>query len=93
LVGTGQAARLLYSALKIDASEALRIGLVDLVEDDMAVTIEAIAANEAASLKLLKRSIRAAGQGKSQDDSLDRGFDELMAGESLAIRLKALGRG
>lgn len=52
-VGQGQAANLLFTAAPIDASEARRIGLVDLSAnaDEVAATI---AANDADSIRLLK---------------------------------------
>ena len=56
-VGRGQAARLLFTAAAIDAVEAHRIGLADLLDDPGAVA-SAIAANDAAALCLLKRTLR-----------------------------------
>ncbi|MEJ5978488.1 enoyl-CoA hydratase/isomerase family protein [Novosphingobium sp. PS1R-30] len=69
LVGPGQAARLLYSAETIDAQEAARIGLVDLLDDDVAARCQdlaqKIAANSGESITLLKgaldRDLLAAG--------------------------------
>lgn len=61
LVGRGQAARLLYSAETIDAQEAARIGLVDLVDDNVAERCQElaqqIAANSAESIALLKGTL------------------------------------
>jgi enoyl-CoA hydratase/carnithine racemase len=56
-VGQGQAARLLFTAATIDAAEAHRIGLADLLADPTEVAA-AIAANDAAALCLLKSMIR-----------------------------------
>lgn len=53
-VGQGAARRLLFTADTIDAAEAQRIGLVDLIEHPAAVA-RRIAANDAAALALLKR--------------------------------------
>ena len=44
LVGPGQARRLLYTAMLVDAAEALRIGLVEQVADDLNVAVAAHAA-------------------------------------------------
>lgn len=52
-VGRGQAARLLFTAMPIDADEALRIGLVEVVGIDPAE----IAANDPAALRALKAAI------------------------------------
>ena len=92
LVGTGQAARLLFTAGRIDSAEAHRIGLVDEIAQDVAAILGTIAANDDESLKVLKRSLRRAAEGVRQDDDLDRRFDELVAGEALARRLEALRR-
>lgn len=56
-VGRGQAARLLFTAAAIDAGEALRIGLADLIGDPAAVAAS-IAANDAGALTLLKAMLR-----------------------------------
>jgi enoyl-CoA hydratase/carnithine racemase len=53
-VGQGAARRLLFTADPIDAAEALRIGLADLVDAPNAVAAR-IAANDASALALLKR--------------------------------------
>lgn len=52
-VGQGQAARLLFTAMPIDADEALRIGLVEAAGIDPA----GIAANDSAALRALKAAI------------------------------------
>ena len=89
-VGPGQASRLLFTARSIDAAEALRIGLADLAEHEG--LIEAILANDRASLASLKRAIALAGEGRRTDAGQDRRFDALIAGEEMARRLEALGR-
>ncbi|SEJ29379.1 Enoyl-CoA hydratase/carnithine racemase [Sphingomonas sp. OV641] len=57
LVGPGQAARLLFTAETIDATEAHRIGLVEAIGDG-AVVADAIAANDPAALVTLKAMLR-----------------------------------
>ena len=57
LVGPGQAARLLFTAEAIDAAEAQRIGLVEMIGDGTAVA-QTIAANDPAALVALKAMLR-----------------------------------
>jgi enoyl-CoA hydratase/carnithine racemase len=92
LVGTGQASRLLFSALSIDAAEAHRIGLVDLIAGSIDPLAEAVLANDAESLKALKRAIRLAADGRRSDETQDRRFDDLIGGDALAARLEELRR-
>ena len=61
LIGPGQAARLLFTASTIDAGEAQRIGLVDMIGDP-AVVAATIAANDPAALTMLKAMLRDPGQ-------------------------------
>jgi len=90
LVGPGQAARLLFTALPIDGAEAARIGLVELhAPDGGDATVEAMLGNSAASLATLKRAIRLAADGRRSDAGQDRCFDELFGGAELARRLEA----
>lgn len=56
-VGEGQAARLLFTAAPVDAAEALRIGLADMIADG-ADTARVIAQNDVGALHLLKRMLR-----------------------------------
>jgi enoyl-CoA hydratase/carnithine racemase len=98
LVGPAQAARLLLGAGIIDAAEAERIGLVEmLIDDDLAeaagALAAAIAANDAASLATLKRGLSLAAAGIAADAEQDRRFDALLASEALAGRLRARRRG
>lgn len=89
LVGPGQAARLLFTAIAIDGAEAARIGLVELYDADPALLVEAILANDGESLATLKRAI---ALGRRSDPEQDRRFDALIAGPMLAARLEALRR-
>jgi enoyl-CoA hydratase/carnithine racemase len=84
-IGPGQAARMLFSAATIDAEEALRIGLADVLEDPSTF----ILANDPASLRALKRSLRLAGAGHAGDEEQDRLFDSLFGSPALAERLGA----
>ena len=69
LVGPGQAARLLFSAAKVDAPEALAIGLIDERDDNPAARVAAlaatIAANAPSSIAILKRLL--AGDADAAD--------------------------
>lgn len=90
LVGTGQAARLLFTGAGIDADEAARIGLVEAIVADPDAMIESILANSADSLATLKRGIRLAGEGRRSDGGQDEKFDALIGGPELRRRLEAL---
>lgn len=90
LVGAGQAARLLFTGLAIDAEEARRIGLAELGDPDAAVA--AILANDPGSIVTLKRAIWLAAEGRRSDAGQDRRFDAVFGGEALARRLEALRR-
>jgi len=79
LVGEGQAARLLYSAMTVDGAEALAMGLVEQATRDaesaaMALA-EQIAANAPASIKGLKRIIAGAEDGGQMFDDAFGGTD------------------
>jgi enoyl-CoA hydratase/carnithine racemase len=94
LVGPAQAARLLFTAAPIDAEEAARIGLADLVpekdfEAELIATAESIAGNDAASLAMLKRGIALAASGVASDAQQDRAFEDLLGSEALATSLAA----
>ena len=91
LVGPSQASRLLFSGEAIDADEALRIGLVDMV-GGWNETRSAILANDRASLATLKRGIALAARGVRSDERQDRDFDALFGSDALASRLAARGR-
>ena len=94
LVGAGQASRLLFGAAAIDGAEAERIGLVErLFAGNAAEETEkfaaAIAANDPASLRTLKRGVRLAEQGAASDAEQDRVFDDLLGSDTLFDRLEA----
>ncbi|MDQ4088028.1 MAG: enoyl-CoA hydratase/isomerase family protein, partial [Pseudomonadota bacterium] len=82
LVGAAAAARLLFTALSIDAEEAGRIGLVEL--GDPAPILAAILANHPDSLATLKRAIRLAAAACRSDAEQDRRFDALIAASNSA---------
>ena len=94
LVGSGQAARLLFGAGAIGGAEAERIGLVELFAEDAAPLVEAltqaILANSADSIRILKRGIRLAADGFARDEEQDRSFDDLFGSSDFAERLAVL---
>jgi enoyl-CoA hydratase/carnithine racemase len=91
LTGPGQAARLLFSALSIDAAEALRIGLVDIAATDVAEELEGLASavlsNDSGSHRALKRGMALAAAGVATDEAQDRSFDALIGAGRLAQHL------
>ena len=90
-IGPGQAARLLYGATRIDAAEAARIGLVEVIDDDAPAAglamARAMAALSPASLIALKRAV--AGAPRGHDPALDAAFDSAFAGEDFCEGLAA----
>jgi enoyl-CoA hydratase/carnithine racemase len=90
LVGPGQASRLLLGAGTIDAAEAARIGLVELVGSDLDELAAALIANSPDSIAALKRAVRLASVGIARDERQDRGFDALFGSEEFRRRLAAL---
>jgi enoyl-CoA hydratase/carnithine racemase len=97
LVGSGQAARLLFGAAAIDGAEAERIGLVEIfARDAFSEAVEgmeaAILANSADSIAALKRGLRLAADGIALDEAQDRRFDDLFASDDFAARFAALRR-
>jgi enoyl-CoA hydratase/carnithine racemase len=96
LVGPGQAARLLLSAGTIDAAEAARIGLVEIIGESAHAEAEtlarAIAAGSAASHRTLKRGVGLAARAIAGDDAQDGTFDDLLGSDEFAERLAAVRR-
>lgn len=93
LVGSGQASRLLFSADAVDAEEALRIGLVDLLVDVRPMeaaeeVASSIAANDPDSLGSLKTALLLAGSGIMQSEEQDGAFDAMFQSEGFLQRLK-----
>lgn len=72
LVGPAQAKRILFTAGLIDATEAHRIGLVDLLHTDPIVLAETIAANSVHSVRESKAMVRRILNGQSTDDATTR---------------------
>jgi enoyl-CoA hydratase/carnithine racemase len=97
LVGPGQAARLLLTALPVAAAEAVRIGLADILAEDLESELarlgEAILAGSGDSHATLKRGIALAAAGIAQDGAQDRTFDALAGSEAFHRRLAALKKG
>lgn len=94
LVGGGQAARLLFGALTIDAAEAARIGLVEMapsgdLEDTVRDVASAVIANDPESLRVLKGGVGLASLDIRQDDVQDRAFEALLGSDVLSARLAA----
>lgn len=69
LVGPGQAKRILYTGSLIDAEEALRIGLVEMLADDCSELSEAILAASPHSVKETKKFVQRVLDGQSEDDA------------------------
>jgi enoyl-CoA hydratase/carnithine racemase len=94
LVGPGQASRLLLWAGTIEASEAARIGLVELLVGDVGPAVDSLAssilANSPDSIAALKRAIRLAGEGAVRDGEQDRHFDALFGSAGFRARLAAI---
>lgn len=68
LIGPGQARRLLYTGRLIDADEALRIGLVEALSDNIAEFAEPILAASPHSTRAVKGFIRRVLEGQAHDD-------------------------
>jgi enoyl-CoA hydratase/carnithine racemase len=73
LIGPGQAARLLYTAMTIDAAEAKAIGLIEDAAAQMLA--QAIAANAPSSIAALKRTLASDGQADALFDGAFGGAD------------------
>lgn len=70
LVGPAQAKRILFTAALIDAVEAHRIGLVDLLDTDPVELAETIADHSAHSVRQSKAMVRRILDGQAHDDAV-----------------------
>lgn len=68
LVGTGQAKKMLYTGELYSASEALRIGLIEEISDDVEALALAIADNSAYSIHEMKALTRRILDGQTDED-------------------------
>jgi enoyl-CoA hydratase/carnithine racemase len=85
LIGPAQAKRLLFSGMLIDAAEALRIGLVQGVADDLMAAVEALTAQmlamSPASQRATKAILQRIVEGAHDDDAeSSAGFDAAFTG-------------
>ncbi len=69
LVGPSQAKRILFTGGLIDAAEALRIGLIDMIDTDPIALAETIAANSLHSTVQSKAIVRRILDGQADDDA------------------------
>ena len=72
LVGPARAKRILFTAGLIDAAEAHRIGLVDLLDGDAVALSETIAVNSAHTVREAKAMVRRILDGQAEDDAATR---------------------
>ena len=80
LVGQGQAARLLYTGMTIDADEAQRIGLIETIGEttELLAAMDALLACDPDSIAILKRGVGLAAAGVRSDEAQDRSFEDLL---------------
>lgn len=85
LVGPAQAKRILFTAALIDAAEAHRIGLVDLLDADAVALAKTIAGNSAHTVREAKAMVRRILDGQEEDDAATRAlFAEAFTGPDFA---------
>lgn len=94
VVGPSQAKRMLFTAGLLDAAEALRIGLADILADDLQHEVAALAASIAAvspySQQASKKIIRRILDGTPDDDIVSSGqFDAAFEGEDFREGVEA----
>jgi enoyl-CoA hydratase/carnithine racemase len=97
LVGPGQAARLLFTGMTVDAPEAQGLGLIDLFgePDQLLAIMDSLLACDPDSIAMLKRGIGLAVAGRRSDDLQDRRFEDLLhapAAIELLSRVRAARR-
>jgi enoyl-CoA hydratase/carnithine racemase len=68
LVGPGQAKKMLYTGELLSAEEALRVGLIEAIDESSAALARQIADNSAHSAHEMKAFIRRVLDGQSDDD-------------------------
>jgi enoyl-CoA hydratase/carnithine racemase len=68
LVGPGQAKKMLYTGELLSADEALRVGLIELIDNEATSLARQIAANSAHSTHEIKGFIRRILDGQADDD-------------------------
>jgi enoyl-CoA hydratase/carnithine racemase len=69
LVGPGQAKRILYTGSLLDADEALRIGLVEMIAENAEELVAAVTAASPHSIRETKRFVRRVLDGQAADDA------------------------
>jgi len=69
LVGPGQAKRILFTGGLLDAGEALRIGLVELISDNPTATVKELLSVSPHSIRENKKFVRRALDGQEADDA------------------------
>jgi enoyl-CoA hydratase/carnithine racemase len=69
LVGPGQAKRMLFSAALLDAEEAQRIGLIELIDESADDLANLIASKSQHSTRLIKSFVRRILDGQADDDA------------------------
>lgn len=68
LVGPGQAKKMLYTGELLSADEALRVGLIEMIDENAASLARQIAANSAHSTHEIKGFVRRILDGQADDD-------------------------
>jgi enoyl-CoA hydratase/carnithine racemase len=68
LVGSGQAKKMLYTGELLSADEALRVGLIEVIDENAASLARQIAANSAHSTHEIKGFVRRILDGQADDD-------------------------
>ncbi len=90
LVGPGQARRMLFTGELLDATEALRIGLVERIAQTPEETITMLLAASPTSIHQIKRFIRRVLDGQlDDDDATRRKFAAAFEGEDFAEGTRA----